>query len=183
MKKLLFVLLTVPGLASAAVLKETALDQEINDVLTICDEAIGILSEADESASEVIACPKVEQYSYKKTTRVSKVLKELNESYSLKSTDAVAAAENINDKLDDLYNIIKDFWIDDDSIAKEASKTFTKFSNKLIAVIRSKGETAGAASYIDPDTYWAPSVNAKATVIINSKSRKVYVFLAGDADG
>jgi hypothetical protein len=64
----------------------------------------------------------------------------------------------------------------------EARAGFSRTRAALQACIRS-AERGGAEVRIDADTYWAPSVNARAIILSSRERGTVTVILHGDTDG
>ncbi len=62
-------------------------------------------------------------------------------------------------------------------------KTYRDATAKTVAIMKGMARGTGNHTFIDADTYWAPSVNASAVWIINPAKKTIYKFALGDLDG
>ena len=141
-----------------------------------CEEGI-------KNVSDYVACPKAMKYVFKNYSpqAVLNFLKE-NEILGVYFEPTLSTEKDgVGEIMKSLRSHLSSLNSVDGIEGKQAKKSFTlsisKIDQALHKAVRNK------IVYLDPNTYWAPSVNAKSLVILNEQKKSVTIILHGDTDG
>jgi hypothetical protein len=145
----------------------------VNDQLIACNQAVNI------HFNDLLACPQVQVINLvdAKTESVIEMLDD-EEGLNLEKASSATAIEVLSYR----FNFSE---IRPELEAEELSALDTQVSptQQVIASYLRAQSKAGATLLVDDDTYWAPSVNASAIVVIDHKNKRAILIMHGDADG
>jgi len=132
--------------------------------------------------NDFAACPKVEKYQFKKVTLegVQAFLKAEKE-LDAKVTTAAQGLKLIGDSINGQVSLLWDTLLEGEDESAEAAQAYVDGVPKLLAAFTQAAK--GKLVLFDPNTYWAPSVNARAIAIVDFKKKTVIVITHGDTDG
>jgi hypothetical protein len=127
--------------------------------------------------NDYTAAPRAERYSLVTAPSMNKVMRFMEAELGLEVKEATAAeaaeliGNSMRDQLPGLEQSVEE--------SKEVYLETIAFLEKYLAEQQAKG----GKIFMDADTYWAPSVNARAVVVVNPSMTTVTVILHGDTDG
>ncbi|MGE0615889.1 MAG: hypothetical protein AB7P04_09625 [Bacteriovoracia bacterium] len=130
-------------------------------------------------ATDVVACPVVKRYEVKNLKRALKVLladEGVSDAVLLPSHFALA---KLIDSINAQQAQVEESCEGHMEPAREALVNVKKELRQLVSL----NARAGGYALFEADTYWAPSVNARALVLVNPKDLTVTIVMHGDTDG
>lgn len=151
---------------SARPVKTTSILQELSD------ECANIATQAN---ADAFACFTVESFAVSNASdsAVKAIFDELR-GFSAEVVDASEAAQEIttrfNEQANSLVDISDDLWSQVMGLSEEL-QAYVQYAHRR-----------GARILMDNNTYWAPSVNASAVLIVWPQLKRVEVILHGDTD-
>jgi hypothetical protein len=176
--------------ALAGVLKPVKLDKKVELILAKCQKAVKAI---DEEIPDTIACPKSQAYGYNEELNVEALKKTMDKelSYSLKiskSTDWLSLFEDsfayhLGWVTETLSEGSGQYSVAEEKKIRKGMRDADAAFSQLIEFMKASVAQSGARVFLDTETFWAPRVNGKAFVIMNSKKKSVEVYLHGDLDG
>jgi hypothetical protein len=133
------------------------------------------------------ACPKVERFSYA-TRKDLKSLTAFLEKKGIhgKSVTSGEGFEVIEMSIQSNISVVSEYRPGFETEDLETfDAAFSKYENIMTTFLQavSKATKNSDTILVDKDTYWAPSVNAKALVLVNHKKQSVTIIWHGDTDG
>ena len=141
----------------------------------------------EESLFDFYACPKIERFQYKAAADLKK-LPDFLKSKGLEpvASNAEAAVkvieESISSPIGAVSEIRPGLETEDLEIFDKAFSKYRTVTSEFLVAITAAAKNADEV-FVDDDTYWAPSVNARAMVLVNKEKKGVTIVWHGDTDG
>lgn len=163
------------AIAEPTPFRKVASDTRVEDSLGAC---------AGLANNDYLACPIIKTYQLKKfnTDTVLWFLTEKN-GYEPVQSKGIEARNVIRDSLSGQINAVlecgEDCGIDSPEALAQAARDTIRAIGKFLAIADRNKFTI----YVDENTYWAPSVNARAVFVLNPIRKTVTIIMHGDTDG
>jgi len=132
--------------------------------------------------NDLAACPTVEKYQFKKLTLPGvQAFFKAEKYHSFKVTSETIGLQVIKDSLHQQVNVLWDTLLEGEDESAQAAQAYVDGVPRMIAAFTRAAK--GKQILVDPSTYWAPSVNARAIAIVDYSNNTVIVITHGDTDG
>ena len=184
------ILSTFTSIQAAEKLRQVKPNPLVMKLVLDCRTAINVV---DKTVPETIACPTVQKYTYQNSVNLSVLLSmvESQLGFTLKASSPKNATLLVLDSFMSQANAVNETLSEGSGEYSKSSLEKTKaalnsaiFQTKLMGkMMVDAGSASVARTFVDPSTYWAPSVNAVAAIIVNPVKKTVYVIMHGDLDG
>ena len=136
-----------------------------------------IIEDCEKASSGYAACPTVEKLTYTNLPiRDVKKIITTEFAYSLEPANDTTAISAFLPRIREYQNLLEEYDAHN-AISYENATT------KIIDILHNMSHGCLNETYIDENTYWGPSVNASAVIIINPIKETVHIFTIGDMDG